>query len=344
MNLRVINVAYPFAPVRPDGAGGAEQVLRHIDSALVRRGHRSTVIAAASSIVDGKLVAVDMPEGPITDAVRHEAWARYREVIEHTIRRHEADVVHMHGVDLNAYLPREGRVPILATLHLPPSWYPLEIFGGDRSDLFLSCVSQSQHRACPPSTRLLPPVENGVIVRERPPRARRREFAMALGRVAPEKNWHAALDAARLAGVPLLLAGRVFPYDAHERYFDSEIRPRLDERRRFVGALGPLAKHRLLSRARCVLVPSLAQETSSLVAMEALACGTPVVAYPSGALPDIVEHGITGFLVRTPQEMADAIVGCDSIDPQRCHAVARERFRIERTVEQYLDIYRKLAA
>ena len=78
--------------------------------------------------------------------------------------------------------------------------------------------------------------------------------------------------------------------------------------------------------------------------MEALACGTPVVAYPSGALPDIVEHGITGFLVRTPQEMADAIVGCDSIDPQRCHAVARERFRIERTVEQYLDIYRKLAA
>jgi glycosyltransferase involved in cell wall biosynthesis len=343
MNLSIVNVAFPFAPVRPDGVGGAEQVLRSIDDELVRAGHRSVVVASAGSCVRGQLLEVPVPSGPLDAHAQHEVFAAWRERIEFAIRRYEADAVHLHGIDFHEYLPAPCGVPILVTLHLPPSWYPPRAFDGLRGDVFLHCVSQSQHDACPPGARLLPPIGNGVAVRKSPPRVRRAGYVAALGRIAPEKNWHAALDAARIAGVPMVLAGQVFPYESHERYFDSEIRPRLDSMRCLRGPLGTAAKHRLLARARCVLVPSLAPETSSLVAMEALACGTPVVAFPSGALPEIVEHGVTGFIVHSAEEMAAAIHRCSALDPARCHAAAAERFCVAASARRYIDVYRELA-
>ena len=141
----------------------------------------------------------------------------------------------------------------------------------------------------------------------------------------------------------MLLGGQVFPYEEHQRYFREALVPRLDARRRFLGPLAFARKRRLLSAARCLLLPTLAPETSSLVAMEALASGTPVVAFASGALPEIVEHGVTGFLVRTTHEMADAIAACDALDPEVCRAVARERFPVRRMVDRYFDAYQQLA-
>jgi glycosyltransferase involved in cell wall biosynthesis len=170
----------------------------------------------------------------------------------------------------------------------------------------------------------------------------KRDFALCIGRVCPEKGFHIALEAARQANIPLLLAGQVYPYEEHERYYRDEILPRLDRTRRFLGPVGFERKRRLLSAARCLLVPSLAPETSSLVAMEALACGTPVIAFPSGALADIVEHGKTGFLVDDANEMAEAIARARSIDPETCRQAARERFSADRMVAQYLQVYQQL--
>jgi glycosyltransferase involved in cell wall biosynthesis len=136
----------------------------------------------------------------------------------------------------------------------------------------------------------------------------------------------------------------VFGYAAHRDYFDAEIRPRLDRRRRFLGPLGFRAKRRLLAAARCLAVPSLAPETSSLVAMEALACGTPVVAFPSGALAEIVEPGRTGFLVSDEREMAAAMLEAGRLDPAACREAALERFSVERMTSRYLERYRALSA
>jgi glycosyltransferase involved in cell wall biosynthesis len=111
-----------------------------------------------------------------------------------------------------------------------------------------------------------------------------------------------------------------------------------------VGNLGFVRKRRFLTAARCLLMPSLIPETSSLVAMEAIACGTPVVAYPAGALPDIIDPGITGFIVTNPREMADAIHAVDSIDRERCQMIARQRFSQDRMIEAYFGYYRELAA
>jgi glycosyltransferase involved in cell wall biosynthesis len=138
------------------------------------------------------------------------------------------------------------------------------------------------------------------------------------------------------------LAGEVFPYAAHRAYFEQEIAPRLDRMRRWAGPVTGEPKRRMLAAARCLLVPSLAPETSSLVAMEALASGTPVIAFPAGALPEIVEHGRTGFLVRSVAEMAAAIHQVSAIPPAACRRAAVRRFSAARMVRQYVWLYEQI--
>jgi glycosyltransferase involved in cell wall biosynthesis len=342
MRLTVLSVAYPLAPVGPDAVGGAEQVVSQLDIALTRAGHRSIVAACEGSITAGTLMATPAASGVLDDDVRRWVSAQHRQTIERALNRWPIDVIHMHGIDFYAYLPPPG-VPVLVTLHLPPAWYPPEVFRLHRPRTHLQCVSPAQRRACPSGTALLPDIENGVPIEARTTRHAKRRFVMMLGRICPEKGFHLGLDAAARARMPALLAGEVFRYEAHEHYFRQDVVPRLDGLRRFIGPVGSMRKRRLLSAARCLLAPSLAPETSSLVAMEALACGTPVIAFPSGALPDIVEHGKTGFLVQDERQMADAIVAASRLDPAVCRDTARRRFSLDRMTQQYFAVYRALA-
>jgi glycosyltransferase involved in cell wall biosynthesis len=343
MRLTVLSVAYPFARVDADPLGGAEQVLAQLDRALVAAGARSVVLAQAGSQVAGELVDIPVPPGSITDDIRALTHARLRRRLSETIARVRPDVIHLHGVDFASYLPPPG-APALVTLHLPLDMHPPGALPVRRLDTWLVPVSDSQARTAPRGLDLLRPIPNGVDVdafaAERP---RKRDFAVALGRLCPEKGFHLALDAARLAGAPLLLAGDAFPYPAHQAYLAEEIRPRLDARRRWLGPVTGAAKRRLLAAARCVLVPSLCAETSSLVVREALAAGTPVIAFASGALPEAVDHGRTGFLVESVDAMAAAILRAEVIDPGTCRAAARERFDVRTTTAAYLDLYARLA-
>ncbi len=343
MRLSVLSIAYPLAPVGPDAAGGSEQILTLLDRTLVAAGHRSVMIACEGSQVEGTLLTAPLAAGELDGAAHAAAQEQYRRLIGRALNRWSFDVIHMHSLDFHAYLPPAG-VPVIVTLHLPPDWYPQEVFRLSRPDTWLHCVSASQQRHCPPSKFLLPYIENGVPLDRLRTRVRKRGFAFALGRICPEKGFHLALEAAKEAGVPLLVAGEVFRYRAHSEYYWKEVLPRLDGReRRFLGPVGVTRKRRLLAAARCLLVPSLVPETSSLVTMEALACGTPVIAFPSGALPEIVEHGRTGFIVNDAHEMAEAICRVDSIDPEECRRAARERFSAERMIARYLTIYDRFA-
>ena len=342
MALTVVSVAYPLAPVGLDAVGGAEQVLGSIDRALVRAGHRSIVVGCEGSRVAGELAVIPRRDGPLTEEVRRAAQADVRGILEEVLRRERPDVVHFHGIDFARCLPQRC-APTVATLHLPPGWYPPEVFTLPSRGVLLQCVSESQRQACPAGAEIGAVIPNGVPLDALVPgERRRRRTLVALGRVCPEKGFHHALDAAHRAGASLLIAGQVFGYETHERCFRDEILPRLDGRRRFIGPVGLERKRRLLAGARGLLVPSLAPETSSLVAMEALACGTPVIAFRAGALPEIVEHGVTGYLVDDAREMAEAIARLDELDPAECRRAAERRFSAALMTDRYLALYQRL--
>ena len=340
--LTVVSVAYSLAPVGPDAVGGSEQILTAMDGALVRAGHRSIVVACAGSHAAGELRVFPAhdPATPIDDAFQRDRQADIRRIL--TELSDAVDVIHMHGLDFHHCLPPPGP-PVLATLHLPPAWYPPEALHPTRPDTWLQCVSHSELLEAPASRAMLPSIPNGVPTELfGSVHPRRGPAALILARICPEKGVHLALDAAHAARVPLIVAGEVFGYAAHQAYFRDEIVPRLDRLRRYVGPAGFREKRHLLARARCLLIPSLCAETSSLVAMEAAACGTPVIAFRQGALPEVVEDGRTGFIVEDVPGMTAAMAKIGGIDPETCRATAAARFTVERMAALQIERYQQL--
>jgi glycosyltransferase involved in cell wall biosynthesis len=342
LKLTILTVAYPFAPVGPDAVGGAEQVLSQVERAAVGAGHRSLVIAMEGSQVAGELISIPNANGVLDEASRASGHERVRRAIAQTLQSEAVDLIHFHGVDFFEYLPADGP-PAIATLHLPPDWYPPGIWRISRPRTYLHCVSQSQESRCPEGAPLWPVVSNGVDLDWFRPRKNKYNFALILGRICPEKGFHIGLDAGTRARTPVWIGGEVFGYETHQQYFRDQVQPRLSgANHRFLGCVSSVRKRRLLRAARCVLVPSLVPETSSLVAMEAFACGTPVIAFRSGALSEIVEDGVTGFLAKDGCEMAEAIQHSAEIDPNACRRAAEERFDLRRTTSAYLTAYQRL--
>jgi glycosyltransferase involved in cell wall biosynthesis len=263
------------------------------------------------------------------------AQAEHRRVIETVLHRERIDAVHYHGLDFQTYLS-ESKVPSVVTIHLPWDWYSAPPFETSAKPV---CVSRSQaaaHHSCVV-------IPNGVDgERFRPaanPAPKQDDFLLWMGRICPEKGVDVALRVAHRTGMRLKLAGPVHQFESHLRYFNDHVKPLLDRKREYLGPVAGQTKVDLLASAKALLIPSWAAETSSLVGMEALSSGTPVVAFASGALPEIVEDGRTGFVVRSEDAMAEAILQLDKIDRQTCRAAAERRFDFRRMAAQYLQLY-----
>jgi glycosyltransferase involved in cell wall biosynthesis len=207
----------------------------------------------------------------------------------------------------------------------------------------LRFIAVSHHQVLSlPKLPSLHVIENGIDLKRYRPRLGKREYLVFIGRIGPEKGAHIALRVAHALGLPLIIAGPVHPLPEIQRYFDEWVAPALDEKRRYIGPIGTEEKVRLLATARCVLIPSLCQETSCLVAMEAISCGVPVVAFRSGALAEVVEHGVTGFVVGSEEAMARAVRFTPQLSPLRCRACAELRFDSRQMAREYLTFYERL--
>lgn len=342
MRLTVLNVSYPLAPVSSGAAGGAEQVLAMLDKALVAAGHRSLVIAPAGSKCHGLLFPVTASSFVLDEKAKNAARLHHLEAIRLALRRFAVDVIHFHGLDFPAYFP-ECNVPIIVTLHLPLDWYAEEVFQQQWPNTHFVFVSRSQVLTRPPGANLSAVISNGVSLQQFEPAHKKGRYAVCIGRICPEKGFHLALEACDACGLPLFIAGKVFPYPEHTSYFKNQIQPRLHAPHRFLGSVGGDQKQDLLAGAACAIIPSLVEETSSLVAMEALACGTPVVAFRRGALPEVIAHQRTGILADDCNELPAAIRAARELDRTVCRREAELRFCATRMTEQYLSFYCRIA-
>jgi glycosyltransferase involved in cell wall biosynthesis len=321
--MNILYTGYPLLAVDEESCGGAEQILVNVERGMHARGHRTALAAADGSRCAGELIltgaAPDVPDG------LEQREREQRDAVRAALRGRSFNLIHDHSGSLWRHA-RGFDLPILATLHLPRSMYPLELFEALPPNVFFNCVSQSQGLSFGDLPNFCDVVENGIEV-ERFPLARDKEdFVLWLGRVCEEKGPHLAIAAAHEAGTRLVLAGDVYPLRYHMDFWEREVAAAIDGAAvSFLRRPSFAKKLDRLQRARAVLIPSLAAETSSLVAMEAMACGTPVIAFRRGALPEIVADGETGFLVDSVEEMANAITRVGEIRPEGCrtHVVAR---------------------
>lgn len=336
--LTILSVAFPLFTVGRGEGGGAEEILGLIDAGLTRAGHRSIVIAASRSKVRGNLMETPAANVEVSDEIRKEAQRIQRHAIDDVLAREHVDLIHFHGLDFLSYRPLDSVIPQLATLHLPIAWYPSDLF--TQPGLAMNFVSLSQ-AASDPERHSLPVICNGIELTYFSV-SPKNGYLTWLGRICPEKGPHIALRVAHRTGMPLILAGPLHPFAAHHTYYVEQVEPLLDTTRTYIGPVYAEARSRLLAGSCCLLLPSFAAETSSLVAMEALASGTPVVAFRAGALSEIVDDRVTGFLVNSEDEMVEAITSVQDLSGDVCRCIAEQRFSAARMVSQYIALYNEL--
>jgi glycosyltransferase involved in cell wall biosynthesis len=343
---RILYVSYPLLTVSEASAGGAEQVLWTLEHEMAQRGVQTTVAASAGSRVSGELFETGEPCSRPDDFERRNGDHQDKIVQflrQRVLEGRSFDLVHDHS---GSFWQRAGEVdaPVLATLHLPRHFYRPELFEELPPNVCFSCVSQSQARSFADLKQMIGVAENGIVLQRFESRAEQRKGLLWLGRICEEKAPHLALELAERSGMPIILAGQVYPFSYHQQYFEGEIVPRLERTRSasFVQSPSAVVKRRLLSRAKALLITSQVDETSSLVAMEAAASGTPVIAFRRGALGEIVRDGVTGFLVDNPEEALDDLRMIKNIDSSACIRHAAEHFSSAAMASRYESLYREV--
>ena len=342
--LRILYVAYPLACVSLESAGGAEQMLYVTEREMLLRGHSTTVAACSGSQITGDLFPTGrVPSEPDGFEQRNaEHTARVLEFLHsRECSAHPFDLAHDKS---GTFWPKAGvvDVAVLATLHLPRRFYSPQMFKNIPTNVFFNCVSESQARWFADVGNVMGVVQNGIQLEQFSPANVRGDYLLWVGRLCYEKGAHLAIQAAQRAGLPLVLAGQIYPFSHHQEYFEREIAPHLEAPGtsvRFIDSPTADQKRTLLLAARAVLVPSLAEETSSLIAMEAAASGTPVIAFKRGALPDIVAEGVTGFLVDSAEEMAATVPSIRHIKPTLCRRHAEVHYSSKRMADEYERLY-----
>jgi glycosyltransferase involved in cell wall biosynthesis len=339
--MNILYIAYPLLEVTPESAGGAEQMLLTVERAMAKAGHRTTVAAARGSRIAGKFLPTGSP-AQVPDQYEAREAEHNRRILDYLSEYpREFDLIH----DKSGNFFRNASqcpVPVLATLHLPRSFYPEDYFRSSPSNLYFNCVSRTQAKSFAELQNLLGVVENGIVAEEFPYSGAKGNYLLWLGRICEEKGPHLAIAAAEKAALPLILAGQVYPFLYHQDFYAREIRSHLNGRFRFVDTPTFEQKRKLLTNARALLLTSTAEETSSLVAMEAMACGTPVVAFRRGAFPEVVADGETGFIVDSIQDMAQAVGQADRLSPEACRARVEKQFSASRMAHDYQELYRRV--
>lgn len=346
--MHVLYVAYPMLPVTESVAGGAEQMLWTLEHEIAARGHRTAVAASTGSSVSGKLVVTGEPPKKV-DAFEQRRAEHEAKVLDEIRRAKDAAEPYQLIHDKSGWFwMRAGEIdtPVLATLHLPRSFYPAGAFTNLPANLSFNCVSESQLRTFADLPNVRGVIANGIDVKRFPdPVQQHALYALWIGRICHEKGPHVAIDVAREACLPLVMTGDVYRFSYHESYFQQMIAPYVDRSHvHYIASPSFSEKVEYLRCAWALLITSLVDETSSLVAMEAMACGTPVIAFHRGALAEIVRDGETGFVVNTAEEMVGALDRVKEIDAKKCRKHVEEHFSAARMAERYLSIYESVIA
>ena len=338
--MKIAQVAPLYESVPPKLYGGTERVVSYLTEELVNLGHDVTLYASGDSVTSARLRSVCERSLRLEGGALLSPLAHHLNLIE-TIAQEadEFDVVHFH-LD---YLPfsqiRRLEIPALTTLHGRldiPDLYPLF---REFDDMRLISISDAQ-RAPMPWASWLATVHHGLPADLHQPTFSKGEYLAFLGRISPEKRVDRAIEIAGKLGMPLRVAAKIDEADRH--YFDSEISDLLaDSDVEFVGEIGERDKTEFLGNAAALLFPIDWPEPFGLVMIEAMACGTPVIAFRGGSVPEIIDEGVTGFIVESIEEAVQAVQRIPTLDRNAVHQQFLKRFTARHMCENYLAAYER---
>jgi glycosyltransferase involved in cell wall biosynthesis len=340
--MRIAQVAPLYFSVPPKLYGGTERVVSYLTEELVKQGHEVTLFASGDSETRANLVAA-CPKALCELENYGEPrtyFVRMMELVFADVSRF--DVIHFHTQNIQYPLVRTQPCANVTTLHVPLDVPRLKPFLDEYKPPLVS-ISDSQ-RIPIPSANWQATVYHGLPRDLHTFRKEAGDYLAFLGRIYPQKRLDRAIRIARQAGMKLKVAAELNPWEEH---FQRDIKPLLDERLgevEFIGEVNGREKDEFLGNAHALLFPIDGPESFGLVMIEALACGTPVIAWRNGSVPEVIDHGSTGFIVESVEEAAQAVDQISSLSRQTCRRVFEDRFNAERMARDYVEVYRRLVS
>ncbi len=338
-------LAPPWITIPSPGYGGVESVVSTLTEALVRRGNAVTLYCAPGSMSRANVVT--LLDDPHPDEIERSLYevdhvGRAFDEIEVVAEGDRFDVIHDHCGFAALAMANRIDTPLVHTLHGPFSADTAPFYARHGHKAELVGISRAQLASAPSGLGPIGSIPNPIDLRDWPLQERKGDYLLWVGRMTAEKGPHRAIAAARAVDLPLVLAGVIQP--GRQAFFDQHVAPHIDgERVSFVGEVGGSAKRSLFAHARGLLMPIRWNEPFGMVMVEALACGTPVIAFPEGAVPELVIDGKTGFLVDDEHEMALAVGRLPGIDARACRAWVRQHCDVEVVAAAYERTYRSVA-
>ena len=341
--MRILQLAPLWETVPPPAYGGTETVVSVLTEELVRAGHDVVLAAAGDSTTAAYLLSVHSTSlrrsTDITDSSPYD-FAHFANALEHA---RDCDVIHNHAGELPMAMSTLIETPMLTTAHCLTTAETQFVWSRYRGAY--NTISRSEARqfdGIASDARYVGHVYNAVDVDSFPFEPVKGADLLFLSRLAPEKGPQHAIAVAKRLGRRLLLAGKVDRYDG--KFFEEVVRPLIDgEQIVYLGEADAAQKRELYKAAKCLLMPLTWDEPFGLVMPEAMACGTPVIAFRRGSAPELIVHGKTGFVVDTVEEMADAVEDCGTIDALACRSHVASTFSPAAMARAYVRIYEDIA-
>jgi glycosyltransferase involved in cell wall biosynthesis len=338
--LRIAMVAPLYESVPPKLYGGTERVVSYVTEELVRMGMDVTLFASGDSVTDARLRAC-APKGLRLDPKCHDRLAHHFAMLHDVMESaQDFDLVHFHVDYLHFPLSRAMQLTQVTTLHGRLDLPELVPLYRRFDDMPLVSISEAQRKPLP-FANWVATVHHGLPLDLLSFSAEHQGYLAFLGRISREKRPDRAIRIARAAGIPLKIAAKIDNADVE--YYESTIAPMLGGGGvEFVGEIGDREKSAFLGGAQALLCPLDWPEPFGLVMIEAMACGTPVIAYPCGSVPEIVRDGVTGRIVSSEAEAVEALRDLERFDRARCRRTFEEQFSASRMARDYLRVYRQL--
>ncbi|HKX79715.1 MAG TPA: glycosyltransferase family 4 protein [Novosphingobium sp.] len=340
--MKIAQIAPLAESVPPKLYGGTERIVSYITEELVRQGHDVTLFASGDSVTSARLFPVCEKALRLDPAVR-DTLPHHMILLEEVRRRAgEFDVLHFHVDVIHGPVIRDFAARTLTTLHGRLDLPDLQAYYRTFADIPLVSISNDQRRPLPP-VNWVDTVHHGLprdlLVPVADPKA---DYLAFIGRISPEKRPDRAIAIASAAGMPLRIAAKVDKAD--QAYWDDVIQPmiRSSPDVEFIGEIGEADKAMFLGNARAVLFPIDWPEPFGLVMIEAMACGAPVIAFRCGSVPEVIDHGVSGFIVDDVEQAVEAVRQLDLLDRKRVRETFERRFTVERMVADYLRLYHGL--